>query len=156
MIKRKSKTKTLKRRCNPRDHEQVSVNGKLVDKGIAPLLKLIWKHKIETTNSCEDNQPGLIWIEFLNMKNLTKFLNLIAKYPNKNEVFWKTMYSRIMGNSDEKDNWKYDIHPINWGVDEEIVDDEAIETFSGKHDIDFTISVRFSKKEVPEIMKALK
>lgn len=157
-----------KRKCNP-EHEQVLIEGKHVDKTIAPLLKLIWKHGIETTNSCGNNHPakkfrelkgmkktgGYVWIEFLSMRHLTKFLNLVAKYPSKNE-YQGSMYQRIIGYSNEESNWKYNLNIHDWGVKEILLDDTIIPKFTGKHDIDFVCDVRFDKKEIFEIMKALK
>lgn len=152
MLKPKSKNR---KKFTGDGHKQILTEGKYIDKGIATLLQAIWKHGIRTTNSCEENQPGIVWIEFLTIGELNKFLNLIAVYPKKNEIFWKTLYSRIISNS-EKDNWKYNINIIDWGVDVKIVGDEAISTFKGKHNLDFTASVRFPKSDLKEILKRLK
>lgn len=149
---------------NPDDHEQIVIDGISVDKGIAKLLKLIWNKGIKTVNSCEENKPGVIWIQFASMNDLTKFLNKIARYPKgRGSNFWNTMYGRMMKVSNEKENWKYDlVLPTNYGVKEELIKNsksdsgyEVIEQFTGKHDIDFNPSLRFPKKDLAEIIRNL-
>lgn len=159
----KNKNKKFTRKHNP-EHEQVLIEGKYVDKGIANLLKLIWSKGIKTVNSCEENKPGIIWIQFQSINDLNKFLNRIARYPKGHgENFWDTMYGRMMNLSNEKENWNYDmVIPVNYGVEEKLIKNsksssgyEAIETFTGKHDIDFNPSLRFPKKDLTEIMRNL-
>lgn len=165
------------------EHKQIKVDyfGQQieVDEGIADLLQLIWKNGIYTALSCEDNRSHdeegnliddnideIIWISFPSPNYLILFLNIVAKYPvdwEKEGInFWDTMYSRIVGGyGDGKFDWKYSIFPWNKGVEETIVDHggknntEAIEKFTGTNKFEFDASVRFSKKEVPEIMKNL-
>jgi hypothetical protein len=45
---------------NPTSNETIEV-----DEGLAPLLKAIWDLGIMTCNSCQENKPGIMWIEFL-------------------------------------------------------------------------------------------
>ena len=57
------------------DHNGIT---KMIDEGIAPLIEEIWKAGIWTANSCEENRPGWMWIEFLRTMDAVKFLNIIA------------------------------------------------------------------------------
>ena len=53
-----------------------------VDKQIAPLIKEMWKAGIETYQSCQDNPPGWIWIQFMSSHELEKFLSIIGDYAD--------------------------------------------------------------------------
>lgn len=87
-----------------------------VDAGIAPLLLALWDAEIFTCNSCEENEPGIIWIEFYSTKDSEKLLSLIVsalgdqihKHPEANDWFCY----RILGqNGDALQPWIYDAHP---------------------------------------------
>jgi hypothetical protein len=87
-----------------------------VDAGIAPLLLALWDAEIFTCNSCEENEPGIIWIEFYSTKDSEKLLSLIVralgdqihKHPEANDWFCY----RILGqNGDALQPWRYDAHP---------------------------------------------
>jgi len=87
-----------------------------VDVGIAPLLSAIWDAGIMTCNSCEENEPGIMWIEFYSMKDVERFLIIlirtlgdrIHKHPEANDWFCY----RILGHEGDKlCAWRYDAHP---------------------------------------------
>ncbi|HEX7445057.1 MAG TPA: hypothetical protein VF300_01585 [Methanothrix sp.] len=98
------------------EHKQITVfdpasNGVIeVDEGIAPLLKAIWSFGITTCNSCQENRPGVVWIEFLTMGDAEAFLTHVVSgldpivSPEANN--W--LYSRIIG---ENGGWQYNAHP---------------------------------------------
>jgi hypothetical protein len=50
-----------------------------VDAGLAPLLAALWSEGIETANSCEEEGPGVIWIEFETASGLSRFLKIVAR-----------------------------------------------------------------------------
>ena len=67
------------------DHRQVKVDCPYdgrgythVDRGIAALLQKLWARDIPTINSCQENQPGIMWIEFANTAAAEAFLGTIA------------------------------------------------------------------------------
>jgi len=87
-----------------------------VDEGIAPLLVTLWDAKIRTCNSCEENEPGKIWIEFYSMKEVERLLTImirslgdrIKKHPEVND--W--ICYRILGHEGEKlPSWHFDAYP---------------------------------------------
>jgi hypothetical protein len=98
------------------EHKQITVfdpasNGVIeVDEGIAPLLKAIWDFGITTCNSCQENRPGVVWIEFLTTEDAEAFLTHVVSgldplaYPEADN--W--LYSRIIG---ENGGWQYKAHP---------------------------------------------
>jgi hypothetical protein len=87
-----------------------------VDAGIASLLLALWDAKIFTCNSCEEIEPGIVWIEFYSTEDAEKLLILIIKAlgdqihnnPRKNDWFC----FRILGQKgDTLKPWRYDAHP---------------------------------------------
>jgi hypothetical protein len=66
-------------------HETIDIYNPLcernipIDKNIAPLLTLMWKHGIRTKNCCEDSlgKPGYVWIEFLSSIDFNKFAYIV-------------------------------------------------------------------------------
>jgi hypothetical protein len=81
-----------------------------VDEGIAPLLQIIWNHGIITTNSCQENKPGIIWIEFLAAEDAEAFLTRVVSGldPINNPRADNCLYSRIAG---ANGGWQYTAHP---------------------------------------------
>ena len=104
------------------DHKQISVFYPAyrrtieVDAGIAPLLFVLWDAEILTCNSCEENKPGIIWIEFYSTGDAEKLLLSIIKalgerihsHPEANDWFCY----RILGQEGNMLRpWIYDAHP---------------------------------------------
>lgn len=142
-------------------HKQVAIQwGDLraeVDYKIAPLILALWKLGIHTVNSCQENRPRTAWIEFLTTDDAKQFLGIVAVYPDEEdekEPFWETLYGRITQCGSAND-WEYHLHPFNWNVHEEIVSDEVIETCIGPSDFEFSVSIRFPKKDIPLLVKLL-
>lgn len=126
-----------------------------IDESIAPLIKKLWELKIRTVNSCENNVPeGWIWIEFANSFYAEKFLNIVAEY-DKNP---NNLYNRICQEwslDDQSLFWKYEVHPMDCGVEQTVVDDEIEEKFTGKSDFIFTFSIRFPQSDLEQVMNRL-
>lgn len=147
------------------EHKQVLVKHDLisleVDEGIAPLFERLLKLNIKTLNSCEDNVPsGWMWVEFLSAYQAERFLNIIAKYSGET----KSLYNRIRqgwslddgkNNWDENNFWKYSAHPNDYGIDSTVEEDCVIETFTGSHLFKFSISIRFPRTDLPEVLENL-
>lgn len=81
-----------------------------VDEGIAPLLLAIWNLGISTCNSCQENKPGIVWIEFLAAEDAEAFLTRIISGldPLNTPEADNWLYSRIIG---AKEGWQYNAHP---------------------------------------------
>jgi hypothetical protein len=98
------------------EHKQVTIldptsNEMIeVDEGLAPLLKEIWDFGIRTCNSCQENKPGTMWIEFLTSEDVEAFLTRIISsldLANSSEAD-NCLYSRMVG---ENCGWQYNAHP---------------------------------------------
>lgn len=87
-----------------------------VDEAIAPLLISLWETKIRTCNSCQENEPGIIWIEFFSMKDVERLLTIMVRslgerinaHPEVNDWFCY----RILGHEGERlPGWRYEAYP---------------------------------------------
>jgi hypothetical protein len=87
-----------------------------VDEGIALLLQSLWDAKIRTCNSCQENEPGIIWIEFYSMGDVERLLTIIIRslgdriqtHPEIND--W--LCYRILGYEGERlKPWHFDAYP---------------------------------------------
>lgn len=128
--------KTVRVRCNGMDAQ--------VDVMIAPLINKLWYHGIFTTNSCQENKPGIIWIQFMTPDDAIGFLNVVARIPTKKQLkdytFFDTMYGRI-SREGVFGSWEYDITIENTGEN------------TGKIDFNFLVAIRFPQTDLPAIMK---
>lgn len=129
-----------------------------VDEGIAPLIKEIWKAGIFTFNSCEENRPGIIWIEFASAAEAEAFLNIVARY----EEDLDSLYNRIRQEWAHYDgvipgSWEYSILPFDYSVEQHILDDDSIEESSrGSSDFIFSMGIRFPKADYPVLLERMK
>lgn len=136
------------------EHKQVTVehwgDEMQVDEGLAKLLPLIWKLRVGTFNSCQEQEHcnGMAWIQFASFDDFKRFMNYVAKYPSEDEVFWETLYGRMVGSGSD-DDWLYTMHIENQGVEETLIDDTIIEKHLGFNCFDASISVRFPPSDVP-------
>lgn len=146
------------------DHEQTQVfcpgyqETIEVDRGIAPLMLAIWDAGILTCNSCEENEPGMIWIEFYSFKDAEKFLMIlirtlgdgIRRRPEAND--W--LCHRILGlNGDQLAEWRYDAHP---NLLPARANQRSI--YSGdpkKCEVEISVSLRFPREDYNRILELL-
>ncbi len=121
-----------------------------VDAGIASLLLAIWDAGIMTCNSCEENEPGTIWIEFYSMMDVEMFLGIqikalgdrIHKHPELNDWFCY----RILGQGGDKlSPWRYDAHPNVYPVRPNQSDLYSRNISECK--VELSVSVRFPKED---------
>jgi hypothetical protein len=139
------------------DHKQTAILDPIsnqmieVDEGIAPLLKAIWGFGIETCNSCQENKPGTIWIEFLRADDVEAFLASVisgldpVSSPESNN--W--LYSRIMG---QNGGWQYNAHPHDF---REYLDEESnaveLDLFE-PCGVTLSISIRFPVEDYERLL----
>ncbi len=140
----------------PFDHKQTTVyypgyqDFIEVDERIAPLLVTLWDAKLRTCNSCEENEPGKIWIEFYSMKDVERLLtilikslgNRVHKHPEINDWFCY----RILGHEVEGlSSWHYDAYPnlSPTGPNQRNIYPKKI--FESR--VELSVSVRFPKED---------
>jgi transposase len=126
-----------------------------VDIGIAPLLVAIWDAGIMTCNSCEENEPGIMWIEFYSMKDVERFLAIlirtlgdrIHKHPEANDWFCY----RILGHEgDRLCAWRYDAHPNIYPVGPN--QSSLYSKRTANCTVELSISVRFPKGDYSVVL----
>jgi hypothetical protein len=147
------------------DHEQIKVFDPSnhdyieVDMKIAPLLQAIWSAGIRTCNSCEENSPGIMWIEFFSLADIELFLKIIVQslgnqihdHPEAYDWFCY----RILGyNGDNLNPWHYDAHPNV--VPKRYNHKEIYPKNSLPLDIEISISVRFPHEDLPNVLNIIK
>ncbi len=104
-----------------------------IDTGIAPLIQACWDNDLWTWNSCEENFPGIAWIQFEH-QSAEMFLTLVAEFdPEYDEM------------------WDYRACVLN--VNEEIIDDEVVPIGAPQYII--TVSIRFPTEWIPELTACL-
>jgi len=138
----------------PGQHPTVLIDGVPIDEEIAPLIRALWERDIETVNSCQDNGDAhQIWIEFATTSDASRFLDAVIGRLGD----YRTLYGRAMGTTmDTPDAWSYAVFPRNFGVEELIVNDEVHERRIGPNDVDFSISIRFPRRDLDTVFRRLK
>lgn len=68
-----------------------------VDLPIAPLILRLWKNGIWTCQSCEENEPGVVWIQFPEHEDAKRFFDAVSLHAHW--ISWNKNYVHI-GNSD--------------------------------------------------------
>lgn len=142
------------------EHKQVEVEmiGDVisVDEGIADIIKECSRLKILTCNSCQENKPGIAWIQFFSVKDACLFTDIVAKiFPENKEKPWTTIYGRVFGFG-SKNDWQFDLNIDDFGRTEEIIGDEVVIKRIEDAETHFYVSIRFPIKDIPKIVKRLR
>jgi len=142
------------------EHKQVTIqdptsNAKIeVDEMMAPLLEAIWSFGLITCNSCQENKPGIMWIEFLSAEDAEAFITRIVSGldPINNPKADNWLYSRIKGSSW---GWQYTAHPHD--VREYIDPECGTIELDASQSCAFTlsISIRFPKSDYEKLCHLL-
>ena len=130
-----------------------------IDEEIAPLIEEIWRADLGTVNSCQDNPPGIVWIEFEIAFQAAEFLDIVAgpyseefdSLYNRIRLMWERTTGPVEG------AWQYDIRPSDMSVDMCVVDDEYIEEKpTGPPEFVFEVSIRFPRSDLPILLERLR
>lgn len=129
-------------------HKQVPVNvghrWAEVDEGIARLIEQIWLADIDTALSCQENQPGIVWIFFPSASGARRFLNIVAQYEREAE----SVYQRVLRSAhDPAQDWSID------AFHEDLLEDEHNQR---RQKWSFSVSIRFPKSDMPVLMARLR
>src|SRR4051812_11598389 len=52
-------------------------HGVEIDVDIAPLIEALWQLGVRTVESCQESQPGFVWIAFANAADALDFLRAV-------------------------------------------------------------------------------
>ncbi len=137
----------------------VEWNGQsgMIDIGIAPLILEIWKAGIYTGNSCEENRPGWVWIQFLHTSGAEDFMSIFGRYEEGIETF----YNRIRGvwchiDGEIPDKWEYDALPFDLAVVKWEEDGYIRESCNVPSQFMFSLSVRFPRSDLPVVLARMR
>ena len=131
-----------------------------IDAGIAPLIRELWKAGIRTFNSCQENKPGIIWIEIATVDDGIAFLNIVAHYEEEEEEH-SFLYNRICHGWDIDDEtslpfWDYAVFPRDLGLYPILDDDDTVfEIHDGRTDFNMSLSIRFPTADYPVLLQRM-
>lgn len=117
-----------------------------VDAEMAALLRALWDKGIMTCNSCQEIEPGVMWIEFYSAEDVEAFVTLMvvalgnstSQFPEADDWLYLRMFGGI---GEERKPWKYEAHP---NLCQELLDSDCLKTnISSSGAIALTVSVRF-------------
>jgi transposase len=111
-----------------------------------------------TCNSCEENEPGVMWIEFYSIDDVEKFLAVLIKTlgerihrsPEANDWFCY----RMLGLGGEKLSvWRYDAFPNIQPsrANQRNIYSKKISNYS----VEFSVSIRFPREDYAKILDLL-
>lgn len=139
-------------------HKQVEIYSPLserninVDEGIAELIELLHKLDILTFLSCQENQPGIMWINFPS-EDADVFLSICASGRDEDFIdFENSLYGRMM-NENVPQSWHYTAHFHDWSEKYDEKKDEVC--YDGDSYITSSISVRFPISDYTLIMERI-
>ncbi len=129
-----------------------------IDEEIAPLIEEIWRADLYTINSCQENRPGIMWIQFMSADEAAAFLDIVAgsysyeldSLYNRIRLMWDTDTGPVEG------SWEYAISPFDIAVDDRIVDEYIDEEPTGPPQFVFNVSIRFPRSDVPILVQRLR
>jgi hypothetical protein len=117
------------------------------------LIREVWRAGIGTLNSCQENRPGIIWIQFASADAAAAFLDIVTEYEEEAD----SLYNRITGRWDVPEHsapaWEYHALPEDLGLVEMFTDDDEIDQWhEGEVEFLFTMSVRFPRSDFPAVL----
>ena len=138
-----------------------------IDVEIAPLITEIWKTGMLTVNSCQENKPGIAWIQFVMPAMANDFVNIVAG-PYSEEL--DSLYNRaraagggnagpveVAGNMNTEPvegAWEYDTYPFNLttAASNGCVEEDP----TGLLASNVLVSIRFPHADLPILLERLR
>ena len=117
-----------------------------VDEEIAPLILACWRAGIDTDNSCQENRPGIAWVEFPTAADAEHFTTNVV--CDMDALYW-----RAFPNDDGEIHWEWAAVPEDLGEELDEATDE-IERI-GPPDIRIVVGVRFPRSDIPLLTEKL-
>jgi hypothetical protein len=127
------------------------------------LLRLLWKADILTFHCCQEDAPGIVWVEFVTAADAAAFLRLVTGHPADSTLPLvddspaadsgdpsATLYERILGLG-RKGAWQYDVQPRDLAGLVDVVADGVLIS-PGTTQFDFCTSVRFPWADLPLVL----
>ena len=137
-------------------HPQVRItHGKStawVDEGIADLILAMWRAGVATALSCQENHPGVAWVEFP-LGDFHRFLRAVLRYEEGEDALYQRILSRyeMVGGGD----WRYTLTVEDVGMNHRIDGNERHESHSGVVRPFLFVGVRFPVADIPLLIERL-
>lgn len=136
---------------NPRRHETITLNVgnqcEEIDIEIAPLIREIWVASIETMMSCQEVSPGIAWIEFPEVEELLRFLNIVTRYEPEADTLYNRICHQVVGPT-SRPHWECNVWDMFQGQEEQQRDGE-VNFFA-------TVGVYFPTAEITLLIERLR
>lgn len=129
-----------------------------IDEGIAPLIHELWKAGLLTLNSCEENQPGIMWIEFADVPAAETFLDIVTEYdPSPDSLYSRIRFGWTQRRKDDvPGTWLFDVGLDDMAVEYMEIDEDTIdERSTGPCSFIFSLSVRFPETDYPTLLNRM-
>jgi hypothetical protein len=147
-------------------HKQVEVYNPFyeenirVDEGMAELLTLLWDMDIFTTVSCQETEPGFMWLNMPADEATLFMMALSFKRDDDLKSDPPSLYPRMMMmRPDSDDSWKYHVRPRDeaekYIFEHEDDDFSAPVKLEGQTMLYFDIHISFPISDYPLIMERL-
>lgn len=75
----------------PPNHRSVLMNGVKIDKKLEKLIAYLWTEGVKTSQCCQDNSGGYIWIQFPHKDHAFTYFNMFCRYIDS-EIIWTKDY----------------------------------------------------------------
>ncbi len=146
------------------EHEQtwLEANGRAdwIDAGLALLIRELWLLDIDTLMSCEENRPGIAWIEFTTVQDLEAFLVIVATYQKGDCIYSRAFNDRSSIVPEQSQAmWEYQFFVRDLMLEEtDIGPDQLMRVHhpGGEPEPACSVSLRFPRGDMPLIVRRLR
>ena len=118
-----------------------------IDLQIAPLIREMWIAGIDTLMSCQEVSPGIAWIDFPDVQELLRFLDLVTWYEDGIDTFYNRVTGQRVGFMSIPP-WEYQFHLLDIFEDREVLMD-------GMGRFEASVGVYFPIPDIAELIARL-
>jgi hypothetical protein len=142
-------------------HKQVTVEAggrkAEVDEKLAPLIAATWEAGVSTQASCENYQPGMVWVVFPSPEEALAFMNLVTVYEQGPDTLYARMTNGCYTSDLATPPWSLGIFADDDALFYEEDEDGGIEEgHDGVPDVVFRVKVLFPRCDLPVIVERLR
>jgi hypothetical protein len=128
-----------------------------IDEDMASLIGELWKAGIVTVTSCEENRPGIAWIQFATAEDAACFLDIVVRYEEGDD----TLYNWVTGrwareHPPAASRWGYALLPEDLALHAEVDEDDSVDEWhDGVPEFVFSVSVRFPRTDLGIVLERM-
>lgn len=126
-----------------------------IDEAITSLIFEMWRAGIRTFQSCQDNPPGWVWLQFDDTAELQKFLGIVGDDDQPGDLLNHRMRSGY-GLKGGFEQWDFRLVVNDWGLDEIVAENGEIDEIRiGPPDFGVLTCVHFPKRDLSTVVARL-